>query len=54
MAFGLQASKTINDDLLGLFRVAPALDVDELAGLEVFVAREEVVQLVASLLGNIR
>ena len=53
MAFSLEASETVNDDLLGFSCVAPALNVDKLARLEVLVTLEEVVDLVLGLLRNI-
>ena len=53
VAFSLEASEAVNDDLLCFSCVAPALNVDKLARLEVLVTLEEVVDLVLGLLRNI-
>ena len=53
MAFGLEASEAFLNDLSSFGSVAPLLNVDELAGLEVLVALEEVLDLVLGLLRNI-
>ena len=40
MAFGLEASETIDDDLLGFLDVAPTFDVEKFAGLREVLMQE--------------
>ena len=53
MAFGGQLLDAVADDLVGLSGVAPALGLDPLAGLEVLVVLEEVLDLLAGVLGDV-
>jgi hypothetical protein len=53
VALCLEARESIDDDLFGLGGVTPTFDVDKFLGLEVLVASEEVLDLLARLLGNI-